>query len=96
MEIMFYFKTPRLSERMKLTGRRSPFSLPGDRLQPQIEDGSIIDEQGDRCSGKSKAVITAPQITVQPEQQAQPASGAAKLFGDFAPKLVQLTEDRFW
>ena len=48
----------------------------------------IIDDQGDRWV-RSKV----PPIIQQPEPQDEPASAAAKLPGDFAPKLVQLTED---
>ena len=50
----------------------------------KLEDGWIIDDQGDRWVRSS-----VPPITQQPE----PASAAAELLGDFAPKLVQLTED---
>ena len=55
----------------------------------KLEDGWIIDDQGDRWV-RSKV----PPITQQPEGQDEPASAAAaKLLGDFAPKLVELTED---
>ena len=54
----------------------------------KLEDGWIIDDQGDRWVRSS-----VPPITRQPERQNEPASAAAKLLGDFAPKLVQLTED---
>jgi 4-carboxymuconolactone decarboxylase len=53
----------------------------------KLEDGWIIDDQGDRWVRSS-----VPPITKQPERQ-EPASAAAKLLGDIAPKLVQLTED---
>jgi 4-carboxymuconolactone decarboxylase len=52
-----------------------------------LEDGWIIDDQGDRW------VRSVPPITPQPERQDEPASAASKLLRDFAPKLVQLTED---
>jgi 4-carboxymuconolactone decarboxylase len=55
----------------------------------KLEDGCIIDDQGDRWVRAS----IRPPITQQPERQNEPASAAAKLLGDFAPKLVQLTED---
>jgi 4-carboxymuconolactone decarboxylase len=54
----------------------------------KLEDGWIIDDQGDRWVRSS-----VPPITRQPERQDEPASAAGKLLGDFAPKLVQLTED---
>ena len=54
----------------------------------KLEDGWIIDDQGDRWVRSS-----VPPITQQPEPQNEPASAAAKLFGDFAPKQFQLTED---
>src|SRR5215467_10754633 len=53
----------------------------------KLEDGWIIDDQGDRWVRSSL-----PPITEQPEHQDEPTSAAAKLLGDFAPKLV-LTED---
>jgi 4-carboxymuconolactone decarboxylase len=53
----------------------------------KLEDGWIIDDQGDRWVRSSTPPIT------QPERQDEPASAAAKLLGDFAPKLVELTED---
>jgi len=54
----------------------------------KLGDGCIIDDQGDRWVRAS-----ARPITQQAEHQNEPASAAAKLLGDFAPKLVQLTED---
>ena len=54
----------------------------------KLEDGWIIDDQGDRWVRASVRPI-APQA----ERQNEPASAAAKWLGDFAPKLVQLTED---
>jgi len=54
----------------------------------KLEDGLIIDDQGDRWVRESL-----PPITRDAERQKEPASAAAKLLGDFAPKLVQLTED---
>jgi 4-carboxymuconolactone decarboxylase len=56
----------------------------------RLEDGWIIDDQGDRWVRSD-----ASPITRQPESQAEPDSAAAKLPGGFAPKLVQLTEDVF-
>jgi 4-carboxymuconolactone decarboxylase len=53
----------------------------------KLADGWIIDDQGDRW------VREVPPIARQPEPQNEPASAAAKLLDDFAPKLVQLTED---
>ena len=54
----------------------------------KLEDGWIIDDQGDRWV-RSRV----PPITQQPEPQDEPASAPAKLLADFAPKMVQLTED---
>jgi alkylhydroperoxidase/carboxymuconolactone decarboxylase family protein YurZ len=54
----------------------------------KLEDGWIIDEQGDRWVRSS-----VPPITQPPESQNEPASAGAKLLGDFAPKQFQLTED---
>ena len=54
----------------------------------KLEDGWIIDDQGDRWVRAS-----VPPITQEAERQKEPASAAAELLGDFAPKLVQLTED---
>src|SRR5581483_10179874 len=60
----------------------------------RLEDGWIVDDQGDRWVRAS-----APPPPPQPERQAEraeraePPSAAAKLLGDVAPKLVQLTED---
>ena len=53
----------------------------------KLEDGWIIDDQGDRWVRAS-----VEPITQQAERQNEPASAAAKLLGDFAPKLAQLTE----
>src|SRR5215475_9336091 len=53
----------------------------------KLEDGWIIDDQGDRWVRSSVPPIT------QPERQNEPASAAAKLLGAFAPKQFQLTED---
>ena len=57
----------------------------------KLEDGWIIDDQGDRWVRSSVPPITQPPE--RPERQDEPASAPAKLLGDFAPKLVQLTED---
>jgi 4-carboxymuconolactone decarboxylase len=54
----------------------------------KLEDGCIIDDQGDRWVRE----IVRP-VAPQPERQSEPASAGAKLLGDFAPKLVQLTDD---
>jgi 4-carboxymuconolactone decarboxylase len=54
----------------------------------KLEDGWIVDDQGDRWIRSS-----VPPVTQPPERQNVPASPAAKLLGDFAPKLVQLTDD---
>ena len=54
----------------------------------KLGDGGIIDDQGDRWVRSN-----VPPITQHSERQDEPASAAAKLLGDFAPKLVQLTED---
>ena len=54
----------------------------------KLEDGWIIDDQGDRWIRSSP-----PPITEQPEHRDDPTSAAAKLLVDFAPKLVQLTEN---
>ena len=54
----------------------------------KLEDGWIIDDQGDRWVRAS-----VQPITQEAERQKEPASAAAELLGDFAPKLVQLTED---
>jgi len=54
----------------------------------QLENGWIIDDQGDRWVRTSL-----PPVTQQLERQDQPASTAAKSLGDFAPKLVQLTDE---
>ena len=90
----------------------------------KLEDGWIIDDQGDRWVRSSAPPITQerlrqeqpvpatnslrheePASAAQPLRQEQPApatqplrheelaSAAAKLLGDFAPKLVQLTDD---
>jgi 4-carboxymuconolactone decarboxylase len=54
----------------------------------KLEDGWIIDDQGDRWVRSS-----VPPMTQQPERQKERSSAAAKLPGDFAPKQFQLTED---
>ena len=54
----------------------------------KLEDGCIIDDQGDRWVRASVRPATQPA-----ERQNEPATAGAKLLGDFAPKLVQLTED---
>ncbi len=58
----------------------------------KLEDGWIVDDQNDRWVRAS-----VPPITQQGERHAErrnePASAAATLLGDFAPKLVQLTDD---
>jgi 4-carboxymuconolactone decarboxylase len=54
----------------------------------KLEDGLIIDDQGDRWVRASVR-----PVTQQAERQNEPASAGPKLLGDFAPKLVQLTED---
>jgi 4-carboxymuconolactone decarboxylase len=78
----------------------------------KLEDGWIIDDQGDRWVRSSAPPITQerlrqeqpapptnplrheqPAPATQPLRHEQPASAAAKLLGDFAPKLVQLTDD---
>jgi 4-carboxymuconolactone decarboxylase len=53
----------------------------------KLEDGWIIDDQGDRWV--REIVRPIPQAG----RQNEPASAAATMFGDFAPKLVQLTDD---
>src|SRR5262245_47855160 len=78
----------------------------------KLEDGWIVDDQGDRWVRSSAPPITQerlrqeqppsaaqplrheqPPSAAQPLRHEQPASAAAKLLGDFAPKLVQLTDD---
>jgi 4-carboxymuconolactone decarboxylase len=90
----------------------------------KLEDGWIIDDQGDRWVRSSAPPITQerlrqeqpapatnslrheepasaaqplrqeqPAPATQPLRHEEPASAAAKLLGDFAPKLVQLTDD---
>ena len=54
----------------------------------KLETGCIIDDQGDRWVRE----IVRP-VTPQAERRNEPASASAKLLGDFAPKLVQLTDD---
>jgi 4-carboxymuconolactone decarboxylase len=54
----------------------------------RLENGWIIDDQGDRWVRASVA-----PVTQQAERQNEPASAAAKLLGGVAPKLAQLTED---
>ena len=63
----------------------------------KLEDGWIIDDQGDRWVRESVQPIT-QQVErrnepASTERAKEPASASAKLLGDFAPKLVQLTED---
>jgi len=55
----------------------------------KLEEGLILDDQNDRWV-RSRVP---PPVTRQPERQNEPTSAAAKLLGDFAPKLGQLTED---
>jgi 4-carboxymuconolactone decarboxylase len=65
----------------------------------KLQDGWIIDDQGDRWVRAIAQPITQqverpPQVErPQVERQNEPAAAAAKLIGDVAPKLVQLTED---
>jgi 4-carboxymuconolactone decarboxylase len=62
----------------------------------KLEDGWIIDDQGGRWIRSSVPPIAQPperQPERPPEHQDQPPSAAAKLLGDFSPKLTQLTED---
>jgi 4-carboxymuconolactone decarboxylase len=54
----------------------------------KLEDGRIVDDQGDRWV---RAIVR--PIAPPAERQNEPASAAAKVLGDFAPKLVELTED---
>jgi 4-carboxymuconolactone decarboxylase len=54
----------------------------------KLGDGCIIDDQGDRWVRASARPVTQPA-----ERQNEPVSAGAKLLGDFAPKLVQLTDD---
>jgi 4-carboxymuconolactone decarboxylase len=54
----------------------------------KLEDGWIIDDQGDRW-----VLASVQSVTQQAQPQNQPAAAAGKLLGDFAPKLVQLTDD---
>jgi 4-carboxymuconolactone decarboxylase len=54
----------------------------------KLGDGCIIDDQGDRWVRTSVRPVTPPA-----ERQNGPVSAGAKLLGDFAPKLVQLTDD---
>jgi 4-carboxymuconolactone decarboxylase len=54
----------------------------------KLEAGCIIDDQGDRWVRASER-----PVTKQADRQNEPATAGAKLLGDFAPKLVQLTED---
>jgi 4-carboxymuconolactone decarboxylase len=56
----------------------------------KLEGGCILDDQNDRWVRSS----VPPPISRPPERPDQPTSAvAAKLLGDFAPKLTQLTED---
>jgi len=78
----------------------------------KLQDGWIIDDQGDRWVRSSAPPITQeplrqeqpasaaeslrhkePVPAAQPLHREEPPSAAAKLLGDFAPKLVQLTDD---
>jgi 4-carboxymuconolactone decarboxylase len=64
----------------------------------KLENSSILDDQGDRWVRLTAAPIITTQAQREPEQPRreeprEPASAAAKALGDFAPKLVQLTED---
>ena len=71
----------------------------------KLEDGWIIDDQGDRWVRANVQPVIQQPITQQPaaqqtvtqpnarQDETSPASAAAKLLGDVAPKLVQLTED---
>jgi len=76
----------------------------------KLEDGWIIDDQGDRWVRETVTPVTpvtppphrpepiAPLLekrepVTPPSEPREPASAAGKLLGDFAPKLVQLTED---
>lgn len=54
----------------------------------KLEDGCIIDDQGDRWVRASER-----PVTQEAERRNEPVTAGAKLLGDFAPKLVQLTED---
>ena len=54
----------------------------------KLGDGCIIDDQGDRWVRTIARPVTPPA-----ERQNEPVSAGAKLLGDFAPKLVQLTDD---
>ena len=54
----------------------------------KLEAGWIIDDQGDRWV---RAIVK--PIAPPAERQNEPAAAAAKALGDFAPKLVQLTDD---
>jgi len=59
----------------------------------KLEDGWIIDDQGDRWI---RAIVQPPSvqpIAQQAERPKEPTAAAAKLLGDIAPKLAQLTED---
>src|SRR5581483_12389062 len=70
----------------------------------KLTDGGIVDDQGDRWLRATAPPVTlpverAPQVERppqperQPERQPEPGGVAAKLIGDIAPKLAQLTED---
>jgi 4-carboxymuconolactone decarboxylase len=61
----------------------------------KLGDGWIIDDQGDRWVRASVQMVIQQPITQPAERRNEPApaSAAAKLLGDVAPKLVQLTED---
>ena len=58
----------------------------------KLEDGWIIDDQGDRWIRATVQPITQP-IAQPADRSKEPPSAATKLLGDFAPKLVQLTDD---
>jgi 4-carboxymuconolactone decarboxylase len=58
----------------------------------KLENGWIIDDQGDRWVRASAEPVAQP-VTPQVERQNEPAPAAAKLLGGVAPKLAQLTED---
>jgi 4-carboxymuconolactone decarboxylase len=68
----------------------------------RLEDGWIVDDQGDRWIRSTpiiqqpviqQPVVQQPVVQQPITRQPEPASTAAKLLGDFAPKLVQLTDD---
>ena len=66
------------------------FFVAGNHISTaKLEDGCIIDDQGDRWVRANERPVTQQAE----ERQNEPATAGAKLLGDFAPKLVQLTED---